>query len=177
MSLGSQYLNLFLQVILRRIITVANQQVGWISSVFIANIPDRSERGQLTVYPETTCLYGTAYAANRGSEKYSSDFGWSATMSRRGEFSAMLLILLLELILSNLLPQKNTWPWRCVCQNTHTISPFTKIRADSILKKPFEMLIQCLIPLSCPLLNTKAILDYSIRYLVYSKGNKIVCNK
>jgi len=85
---------------------------------------------------------------------------------KRGSFSNPILILLLELILSNLLPQKNTWPWRCVCQNTHSISPFTKIRADSILKKPFEMLIQCLIPLSCPLLNTKSILNYSIRYLV-----------
>lgn len=48
MILGSQYLNLFLQEILPRIATVAHQQVGWISSVLIANIPDRSERGQLT---------------------------------------------------------------------------------------------------------------------------------
>jgi hypothetical protein len=148
---------------------------GWISSVLIANIPDRSERGQLTVYPETTCLYGTAYAANRGSEKYSSDFGWSATMIR-GKYSAILLFREVA-ALSNLLPRKYTWPWTCVCQNTHTISPFAKIGADSILKKPFEMLIQCLIPLSCPMFNTKAILNYSIRYLVYIKGNNEMCKQ
>lgn len=32
-------------------------------------------------YLGTTGLYGTAYAASLGSEKYSSDFGWSAAPS------------------------------------------------------------------------------------------------
>lgn len=39
----------------------------------------------MTTYPEMAGLYGTAYADNRGSEKYSSDFGWSATTSGNKE--------------------------------------------------------------------------------------------
>lgn len=83
MSLCPQYLNFFLQVILRCITTVAHQQVGGGSSVFIVKIPDRSKCGQLTVYLETAWLYGTAYAASRGSEKYSSDFGWLARIAKQ----------------------------------------------------------------------------------------------
>ena len=40
---------------------------------------------KLTAYPEMTGPYGTAYADNRGSEKYSSDFGWSATTYQKKE--------------------------------------------------------------------------------------------
>ena len=55
----------------------------WSSSVFTVKIPDRSKYGQLTVYLETARLYGTAYAASRGSEKYSSDFGWLARIAKK----------------------------------------------------------------------------------------------
>lgn len=51
MSLGSQYLNLFLQVILRRIITVAHQQVGWISSVFMAKYTWQKRTGTTDCIP------------------------------------------------------------------------------------------------------------------------------
>lgn len=85
MRLCPQGLNFFLQVILCSIITVANQKASGSSSVLHVNIPDRSEGGQLTVYPETTRLCGTAYAANLGSDKYSSDFGWSAEKGKQGK--------------------------------------------------------------------------------------------
>ena len=55
---------------------------GWKLISFHWKYTDRSERGQLTVYPKTARLYGTAYAASRGSERYSSNFGWSARITK-----------------------------------------------------------------------------------------------
>lgn len=58
-----------------------------------------------------------------------------------------------------------TWPRAGICQNTHTVAPSAEIWADSILKKPLEMLVQRLIPLIRPMFNTKTILNNSVRYL------------
>lgn len=55
---------------------------GWKLISFHRKYTYRSEHGQLTVYPKTALLYGMAYAASRGSEKYSSDFGWSARITK-----------------------------------------------------------------------------------------------
>ena len=166
MSFCPQDLNFFLQVILCCIITVAHQQPMDIHQFFLPKYL-REVSMRLTAYQETTGLHGIAYAASRGSEKYSSDFGWSAAVAEEVKYISKRGTTTSNHFCKSRLMKIHfvTWPGRCVSQNTHAITPSAKIWADSVPKKPLEMLIQCIIPLIAPMFNTKAILNYSIRYL------------